>query len=1107
MKTFSFIFGILILAGNTTVWAQMPDTLKAIKWMNSAYAYQDSGRYDSAIHYMTRSFQIWQNAATYDPSITGRWVKTNQFELSKLYIYQEDYPAADSMLQVLLSSFSESNKTDTLYGEVLHNIGSLRYSLQAYNEAETYLNEALAIKKDTYTEMHPSVANTYNMLGNLVSDQGNYLLAEQYYQRALAIRKEVLSEDHPHVADTYQNLGILSYSEGDYDEAIRYMEKGFEIEQRTLPPMHPNLASSYNNLGIMYDIKGNYQKALAYYQQSLTIRKEILGEEHLAVAETYLNLGVVYQEMGDLREAMANYTKSLALHRKLLKNPLSLDIAIVLENMASANLEQDKYTEALSYYQQALDIYTQLFGEQHPNVADIQVSMSKAFIYTAQYQKAMDILKKSEEINLAVRPNHPDQGLIYAAYGEIYGLKKNYEASIKAYDDAVARIKQAYGERHPLVVRILNGKAKVLALKPDKEAAIACYNQALLANLPQTEELSEIETMPGYNVPSKLATPIGKPEYLASLHQQALLIAEDTASTAALTTASYLWEIAMLLIEEMQAAYTYRESKLDLVIKAREIYEAALSARAQLYFLTSNEQHLRHAFQIAERSQAAILHEWIRDLQARQQAGIPQELLEAENNLKVNISFYEKQLYELSQQSPKDSTKILTYRSRLFDARSSHDSLVEVIEKKYPAYYEMKYNRQFFSEEALQESLKADEMVVRYFITSSNLYRFILTQDGFDCKRSGIDSSFTTNIGKVYQSLKTYQWDQDQWQTQLKQFSKTAYELYDDLLGDHLNVSVAKLIIIPDGILGYIPFEALLYEDAESATSYAELPYVIKKYQVSYAYSAQLLLTPDLTSTRSSQKSVFVGFAPQYGSDKTQFSALRGLRFVDSTRIDQLSLLTYNQPEVQALSEIMKGEAFMGQDASESIFKNVAPHAGIIHLAMHALLHDDNPLYSGLVFTQDQEEAQEDNFLYTYEVFNMNFNADLAVLSACNTGAGALHRGEGILSMARAFRYAGCPNLVMSLWQTEDRAAFYLMQAFYQQIKSGNTYGSSLREAKLAYLNNQDQAHPFYWANFIFIGENKALDATQTNWNLLIIGMLVIASVIGAIFFVKKSKS
>lgn len=202
-----------------------------------------------------------------------------------------------------------------------------------------------------------------------------------------------------------------------------------------------------------------------------------------------------------------------------------------------------------------------------------------------------------------------------------------------------------------------------------------------------------------------------------------------------------------------------------------------------------------------------------------------------------------------------------------------------------------------------------------------------------------------------------------------------------------------------------------------------------------------------------------------------QSSAIEDTVALDSLR-GSLIPLNWAEKEVVGISEMMNGETYCHGRATEKIFKAKAPSAGILHIATHAVVNDGNPMFSKLVFAADSN-SNEDGYLNTYELYDMKLNASMVVLSACNTGYGKLVRGEGIMSLARGFMYAGCPSIVMSLWSVDDQSTSLLMRHFYKGLVNGQSKDEALRQAKLDFLKNADEvkSNPFYWSGMIFIGD------------------------------------
>jgi CHAT domain-containing protein len=284
---------------------------------------------------------------------------------------------------------------------------------------------------------------------------------------------------------------------------------------------------------------------------------------------------------------------------------------------------------------------------------------------------------------------------------------------------------------------------------------------------------------------------------------------------------------------------------------------------------------------------------------------------------------------------------------------------------------------------------------------------------------------------------------------------------------------VKNLIIVPDGLLGYVPFEIL--GKPEGQVDFKNYPYLLRQFNISYAASANLLLDQSRSTEKPEPEELFAGFAPSY-SDSDTLGLMASTRRRELVRDDKYDLPGAAR-EVQEIAAMLGGKPFLGADATEHNFKENALRFRILHLAMHSLPEDRNPLFSKLLFTQNPKDSVEDNDLNAAELYNMHLPASLVVLSACNTGTGRLYRGEGILSLSRAFTYTGVPATVMSLWQAPDEATRQVMVGFYKNLKLGMRKDEALRQAKLSYLADcrETLSSPYYWAGFVASGEMKEL--------------------------------
>jgi CHAT domain-containing protein len=297
---------------------------------------------------------------------------------------------------------------------------------------------------------------------------------------------------------------------------------------------------------------------------------------------------------------------------------------------------------------------------------------------------------------------------------------------------------------------------------------------------------------------------------------------------------------------------------------------------------------------------------------------------------------------------------------------------------------------------------------------------------------------------------------------------------------------IERLRIIPDGAISYIPFEMLLTEDATSWRG-DNTPWLLKRTAVSYAYSNRLL---DVENSGKADGD-FGGYGISYEANKFFFSE-------GEKKNDKITPLKYTVEEVNNIQSMLNGKAWIDQSATKKTFLDNAPKQGVIHLAMHGFLDPKDALNSGLIFSRNAPNDTT-NYLTGYDLYAMELNTKLAVLSACNTGDGVLKGKEGIMSLARSFAFAGCQSLVMSLWSVPDKTTSDIMVKFYENLKNGMPKDVALQQAKLTHLSTAEPSRrvPNTWAAMILMGDIEPLSFAKWwqsawLWGGLVVGLIAL---------------
>jgi CHAT domain-containing protein len=300
-------------------------------------------------------------------------------------------------------------------------------------------------------------------------------------------------------------------------------------------------------------------------------------------------------------------------------------------------------------------------------------------------------------------------------------------------------------------------------------------------------------------------------------------------------------------------------------------------------------------------------------------------------------------------------------------------------------------------------------------------------------------------------------------------YKKAAARAYGNLLLPKQS-SYKNLIIIPDGALDFLPFEALITEESNT-TNFEKMHYLLYDYNIAYNNSASFYLN---AKSFSPKEKTVLGIFPVF--EKTNYA------------------LTYSKTELQSIKTSFKGLFFENDSASFQNFKNNASAYSILHLSTHATAGD--------IETPASIKFYDREVLYS-ELYHLNINPNLVVLSACETGIGKLYKSEGAMSVARGFQFAGAQNLLFSLWKVNDYTTSVFMGDFYKYVKQNDSYFEANAKAKLAFLKNKNipnaKKSPYYWAAFVYYG---SLENKEKNNNLLI-GFVIIATLIGCFLLFK----
>ncbi|MEK7254614.1 MAG: CHAT domain-containing protein, partial [Bacteroidota bacterium] len=516
----------------------------------------------------------------------------------------------------------------------------------------------------------------------------------------------------------------------------------------------------------------------------------------------------------------------------------------------------------------------------------------------------------------------------------------------------------------------------------------------------------------------------------------------------------------------------------------------------EIYYIrwkqTGDPAHLEHAFRLAEKSKSLLLLESMRKSQAERIAGVPDSLLEKERRLGTELNRLEKwQLNALNAGDPETARRA---GADIAEARQELQALVQDFERHYPAYFQMKYALRTASTDQLrQRILQPGQALVEFFTSDSAVFVFVLTQKDFRCLRLAIDFPLENWVTELRRSLQAYpNLTGEAASAQAKIFTERAFWIWQKIWSPiappttpptpkgEMALLPEKIILVPDGALAYLPFEALLEEMPADFRKFKTHRYLLCKHQISYAYSATQLLEIAENQAAASAFAGALAFAPSFENSP---AGLRPLKF--------------NQVEAKAAYRIFGGDLRLASEATLAEFFRLTGAADsplgaggaaigdyqILLLATHGQAGASVGDLSRLAFTFPADSVGE-AFLYLRDLYDLRLPAQLVILSACETGVGEYRSGEGVLSLARGFFQAGARSLVTTLWSVDDAKNARLMEEFFRCLKAGMDKDEALRKAKLAYLKSRphDEAHPVFWAAAVAVGEMEGLEFQGFSW-------------------------
>ncbi|MEM7367855.1 MAG: CHAT domain-containing protein [Bacteroidota bacterium] len=825
--------------------------------------------------------------------------------------------------------------------------------------------------------------------------------------------------------------------------------------------------------------KANLTLANYYYEQ--IIQHANLDENFLAISEAYLGKGKLLFTQGEYVRANALYDEFLRLcEAKIPKSPnIHYLTARAHLQIGLLSLEQNKHSEAVSYFKKNLTLIDNIPANRKKSTLSQSFNnIGSAFLGLKQPDSALFYLHKKLKIE---SKKSLRTGNTFKFIGLAYAQQQEYDKAL----DTLFLCKAAREERYPykcnLHPEILNPIGEVHQSLGKWQEALSYHQQALIQLIDTFEQADPSVHPPLAGIQYKslfLETLLHKIQAAHGLYSQ-------TGRQEDLELGFQTVLLADKWIDSLRTSYHMEGSKLFLAKRARDIYALGMDMGYQLLTETQDSSYLDRLFYLSEKNKGLLLVEAFQNAKAEGLQSIPADSLAKETELSRKITYLETKLHTAisSNKSSAVKTKI---KQQVFQTRQQLIRLQEYFSATYPHYHSVRFQTAVQTLPQLQQSLNPEQALIEYFLTKAHIYAFYVSPQSQELFKIEREIGLKTAIEDFRKGIFDYHTksrEDEQKTDSLRLLTKHLYRhqghrLFELLIGQIRKKQQLprRLIIVPDGVLGYVPFDALLSEPVQASTKYDRYPYLMNDHLISYSYSATLLREMRERENRPSKKQILaMGLSFKEGGVR---GSLRNAEILRGGR--HFPMILNATSEVEGLKDRFPNTSkYLNGEATKTHFVQLANAYQVLHFSTHGIL-DSASEFSFLALANSAPHHTEGR-LYVRDLYNQRLQADMVFLSACETGLGKLYEGEGIISLARGFSYAGAKSIITTLWSISDRHSTWLVLRFYEYLDQGYEKDEALWLARKDFmvsehfLNNEDR-HPFYWAAFTPIGDMSPVE-------------------------------
>src|SRR6266511_86198 len=738
------------------------------------------------------------------------------------------------------------------------------------------------------------------------------------------------------------------------------------------------------------------------------------------------------------------------------------------ELLSQGTLEEKR--KCIEKYQEGLELY-QRAGASREEAATLN-DIGWVYESLGEMRKALEKYNEALPIR-RVAGDRRGEAVTLNSIGAVYQSLGETRKALEKYNEALS-ISQAIGDRS-MEGRTLHNIGAAYNSLGEAQKALEMYNEALPIRRAVGDRNGEAATLLG--------------------------IARAEQKRGNLTQARQTIEQAISIVESVRASIGSQELRASFFASRHDFYESYIEVLMQMHKQNPAASFDALALAVSERARARSLLELLTEARADIRQGVDSSLIERERSLRQRFAARAAAQANLlnRKHTPEQADAAA---KEIASITAEYEQLEAQIRARSPRYAALTQPRPLGLTEIQQQALDEDTLLLEYALGEKRSYLWLVSQRSIDSYELPPRAELEAAARRVYELLIVRP---KRWTPPDPQLIAQAEALSRMLLGPVApQLGAKRLVVVAPGALSYLPFAALLAPEDKKRPAGDYEP-LIAKHEVVNIPSASVLSIirretagrqqatksvavladpvfeasdPRLASAKNGSASEETPAAPVADAELSELTrAIRTMNFSDARA--GFTRLAFSRQEAEGIITLTpKGTGLKATDFNASrdlAMSRELSQYRILHFATHGMLNSERPELSGLVFSLiDRQGKPQDGFLRLYEIYNLQLNADLIVLSACETGLGKEIKGEGLIGLTRGFMYSGAPRVVASLWNVDDLATAELMKLFYQGIlKDGLPAGAALRAAQLELSRQKRWASPYFWAGFVLHGEWK----------------------------------